>query len=129
MPSKFKTHSNVRTVQNYRRHRTNRQKENESKRRKESKDTFYGCKHWRRLRRWHLNRHPLCEACAELGLVVPATEVDHIIPRAVAPELRYDTSNLQALCKGCHSRKTRQDAKSKREKEIGDLSEARGDKS
>ena len=33
-------------------------------------------------------------------------EVDHIIPKSVAPELVNETTNLQTLCPNCHRRKT-----------------------
>ena len=55
---------------------------------------------WRKLRLMVLREQPLC-ACGRV-----ATEVDHIIPIAKAPELRLEMSNLQAMCKSCHSRKT-----------------------
>jgi 5-methylcytosine-specific restriction endonuclease McrA len=35
--------------------------------------------------------------------------VDHIQPVRNAPELAFDLSNLQCLCRRCHSRKTRVD--------------------
>ena len=56
---------------------------------------------WGRMRRQVLNEEPLCRHCAEQGLVVPATEVDHMNGAA-------DNSReaLQALCKPCHSIKT-----------------------
>lgn len=56
---------------------------------------------WRRLRASVLARRPVCEACGREA----ATEVDHVtaIARGGA---HYDEANLQALCKGCHSRKT-----------------------
>jgi 5-methylcytosine-specific restriction endonuclease McrA len=38
---------------------------------------------------------------------VPATEVDHIVDIVDAPHLRLEHSNLQSLCKPCHSAKTR----------------------
>ncbi|WP_297775622.1 HNH endonuclease signature motif containing protein [uncultured Roseovarius sp.] len=53
---------------------------------------------WRRLRKDHLRKHPFCIRCGELAL-----EVDHIIPRSVAPARRLDPTNLQSLCKPCHS--------------------------
>lgn len=53
---------------------------------------------WRRLRNEHLRKHPKCVRCGE-----PAQEVDHIIPRSVAPERRLDPTNLQSLCKAHHS--------------------------
>jgi 5-methylcytosine-specific restriction endonuclease McrA len=38
----------------------------------------------------------------ELGEIVPATVVDHIKPHRGDPELFWDASNHQALCKHCH---------------------------
>lgn len=60
---------------------------------------------WMRLRRWFLARHPLCAHCLKRGFTTPATEVDHIKPLREGGA-RLDQSNLQALCKSCHSRKT-----------------------
>lgn len=37
-----------------------------------------------------------------LGLIVPATEVDHVDGDAS----NNDPSNHRSLCKGCHARKT-----------------------
>lgn len=54
---------------------------------------------WRKLRAAHLDRHPNCRICG-----APGEEVDHITPRRVAPERRLDPTNLQTLCKPCHSR-------------------------
>ena len=55
-----------------------------------------------------LMRHPVCEdpfgVHAARGELVPATEVDHIVPKARGGPDAWD--NLQALCKSCHSRKT-----------------------
>lgn len=42
--------------------------------------------------------------CRHCG--APATEADHIIGRAVAPELALDLDNGQALCTPCHRAKT-----------------------
>lgn len=53
---------------------------------------------WRRLRAEHLKAHPFCVRCG-----APAREVDHVIPRSVAPERRLDPTNLQGLCTPCHS--------------------------
>lgn len=63
---------------------------------------------WRRLRRMVLARHPLCadpfEIHAMRDEVVLATEVDHITPLRDGGS--NSLSNLQSLCKSCHSRKT-----------------------
>lgn len=57
---------------------------------------------WERVRSRQLHREPLCRYCAEQGIVEPATEVDHVIPVRVRPDLRLDESNLQSLCETCH---------------------------
>jgi 5-methylcytosine-specific restriction protein A len=61
-------------------------------------------KRWQRIRAAYLARHPLCVACRADGRVTEATEVDHIMPLAMGGT--HSESNLQALCKSCHSRKT-----------------------
>jgi 5-methylcytosine-specific restriction endonuclease McrA len=43
-----------------------------------------------------------CVKCGYLGRL----EVDHIRPVREAPELSFELSNLQTLCRFCHSRKT-----------------------
>ncbi|MDO9711988.1 HNH endonuclease [Paracraurococcus lichenis] len=61
---------------------------------------------WQKLRAAHLALHPLCEHCLLEGKLIEANEVDHIEPVKAAPHRRLDPTNLQSLCKPCHSRKT-----------------------
>lgn len=60
---------------------------------------------WERTRKFVLARdNAICAHCGK-----PATDVDHIVPARKVLEAGgnfYDTENLQALCKSCHSRKT-----------------------
>jgi 5-methylcytosine-specific restriction protein A len=59
---------------------------------------------WQRLRLAFLRRNPLCIECSKVGITVAATEVDHITPKRDGGQDEW--SNLQPLCKPCHSRKT-----------------------
>ena len=61
----------------------------------------YGSK-WQQAREAWLRKHPLCRMCSELGRVVPATVVDHIVPHRGDMRLFWDSSNWQSLCKTCH---------------------------
>ena len=52
----------------------------------------------------YLLEHPYCQAkgCERL-----ATELDHIIPRALEPDRDVmDLNNVQGLCRTCHEAKT-----------------------
>ena len=74
---------------------------------------------WPKVRRAKLADSPVCEirlCCA--GAV--ATEVDHRVPIAIAPELRLEWSNLQSACKPCNSAKARQNNEPKRGICVGD---------
>jgi 5-methylcytosine-specific restriction enzyme A len=62
---------------------------------------------WRaKIRTAHLMREPLCRHCAKLGKLVPAQQVDHIVPPEGDFQLQTSANNLQSLCVSCHSRKT-----------------------
>ncbi|WP_244116465.1 HNH endonuclease [Burkholderia gladioli] len=53
-----------------------------------------------------MRENPLCVACREVNLIVPATDVDHIVPHRGDQKLFWNRSNWQALCHSCHARKT-----------------------
>ena len=63
-------------------------------------------KHWWPLRAAFLQAHPICSVvgCGRL-----AQEVDHIMSIRERPALRLAWSNLRAMCKSCHSRRTARD--------------------
>jgi 5-methylcytosine-specific restriction protein A len=65
-------------------------------------ERLYNTKVWRVGRVEHLACNPLCVYCLKLGLTVPATVVDHIIPHKGDESLFFDESNWQSLCKRCH---------------------------
>lgn len=60
---------------------------------------------WRKLRAYILTESPLCEHCAERGVVVEATDVDHVS----GDPSDNSMANLQSLCHSCHSIKTAAD--------------------
>jgi 5-methylcytosine-specific restriction endonuclease McrA len=61
---------------------------------------------WRRLRAEVLAERPLCEDCAAMGYVTPATEVDHLVDSRADYSDDNSRENLSVKCKPCHSRKT-----------------------
>lgn len=60
---------------------------------------------WLHIRSAFLEDRPLCAKCGSGDRL----EVDHIVPRAIAPERFKDPENLQVLCHTCHMAKTKQD--------------------
>lgn len=76
---------------------------------------FYTTPEWRRLREWKINQNPLCEHCERRGLVVPATEVDHIV-ELIDGGSKLDPENLQSLCSRCHRIKTAECRRKREEK-------------
>src|SRR5262245_6555732 len=62
----------------------------------------YGEWRWRKIRRIHLMRHPLCAICDRRGLIAAATVVDHIEPHR-GDVNKFWTGGLQSLCDNCHS--------------------------
>lgn len=73
-------------------------------RRQERGPRKYDKRSWRNgIRPAHLRLEPFCRECKKTqGWLVEATEVDHID----GDNTNDADSNLQSLCKPCHSRKT-----------------------
>lgn len=72
----------------------------------------YGAQ-WERLRRQVLERDEgLCVPCTAAGRVTPATEVDHVTPKAQGGT--DDLENLQAICRPCHLAKTARESQGPR---------------
>ncbi|GAH66471.1 unnamed protein product, partial [marine sediment metagenome] len=61
---------------------------------------------WQKVRRMYLRENPLCVECLTLGIITPATVVDHIEPHRGDYEKFWDEDNMQSLCESCHNRKT-----------------------
>jgi 5-methylcytosine-specific restriction protein A len=73
---------------------------------KRERDRFYDTAAWKRLRLWQLSEFPLCKDCEARGLLVSASQADHIQSIA-SGGAALDADNLQSLCQPCHSKKTR----------------------
>lgn len=60
---------------------------------------------WRKLRNRIMKRdNELCQVCIKRNRLTKAREVDHILSKADGGT--DDESNLQAICRGCHEKKT-----------------------
>jgi 5-methylcytosine-specific restriction protein A len=66
-----------------------------------SPSRVYG-RRWQKLRAAYLATHPLCEC----GCGYAATVVDHRKPHRGDAALMYAWTNLEAMTKPCHDRKT-----------------------
>ena len=81
------------------------------KRRGKTTERGYGAA-WRAIRKCVLDENPCCEQCMKTGRPVPATEVDHIVPKAQGGT--DDRADLQALCARCHDAKSLKEAQEAR---------------
>lgn len=70
---------------------------------------------WEVVRNAYMSKHPLCEVCVDMGLVVPAVLVHHIVPIKEGGA-RLNSGNLRSLCNACHENIHRYDRWKKREK-------------
>ena len=61
---------------------------------------------WKKFRIAYLKQHPLCVDCLKQGIYTPSREPHHIQKLRDRPELKYEESNLIALCHDCHSKRT-----------------------
>jgi 5-methylcytosine-specific restriction enzyme A len=61
---------------------------------------------WQDLRTRYLREHPFC---SHEGCNAQATEVDHIKPVSIHPQLRLDPLNLRSFCKPHHSSRTQRE--------------------
>jgi len=59
------------------------------------------------LRAQVLADNPWCVQCQQHGLLVQASDIDHVMPHDGDWDRFWDRGNLQGLCRGCHTRKTR----------------------
>ncbi len=84
-------------------------KQNRADQNRKYRQAIYKSRTWRELRQAYIMSHPLCENCLKAGKVTPATDIHHKDSfMNYAGEEReakaFDSTNLMALCKGCHSK-------------------------
>jgi 5-methylcytosine-specific restriction enzyme A len=72
----------------------------------QGRQRFYNSREWKAMRIIILTESIYCIKCLEKGIKEYANEIDHIIDIKIRPDLAFVKSNLQALCKACHSKKT-----------------------
>jgi len=68
---------------------------------------WYGLERWQQLRAHVLREQPFCMVCRAQGQRIVATDVDHVVKHDGEAARFWDVRNLQALCRSCHSEKTR----------------------
>ena len=81
--------------------------------------SFYWSQTWRRARAAFLDAHPLCAMCHAESVIRAAAEVDHIVSIRNGGD-RFDSSNLQGLCKRHHSEKTLREQRERIKTGMGD---------
>ena len=87
------------------------QRKSKSRKRKSKYVSDYplaNCQRWKKLSKTFMGENRHCSRCLSLPTKQYrfADDVDHIQPVRKYPDLAYETSNLQALCKSCHSTKS-----------------------
>lgn len=75
-------------------------------RKPKEKGRLYDTPDWRMARAAHIAENPLCAECERHGRATAGVIVDHIRPHDNDPDLFFDPSNWQTLCRSCHSTKT-----------------------
>ena len=95
----------------------NKSKEKKQKKADRSiKQSFYNTAIWSRLRDQQLRESPLCIRCENMGDVVEAEVVDHVLPFIdVNDTLATDSDNLRSICKSCHSYTTIRETRDRKE--------------
>jgi 5-methylcytosine-specific restriction endonuclease McrA len=80
----------------------------------EDHQAFYNTRAWKLTRIEKLYMNPDCEYHDvfypdDKGIIIPATEVDHVKSLSTHPELALTWSNLKSTCRSCHRKKTNLD--------------------
>lgn len=74
---------------------------------------IYQSARWHKLSLWFRKQNPLCKRCLDNGKTERSEVVDHVIPLVIWVTIMgrdpFDTVNMQALSKSCHSIKTKEE--------------------
>lgn len=75
---------------------------------RQDRQKIYQSTRWKKLRLAKLMSQPLCELCLAKGIITPAIDVHHIdsfmnYTGTDRLSKAYDFTNLQSICKYCHS--------------------------
>ncbi|SIO60178.1 HNH endonuclease [Singulisphaera sp. GP187] len=71
---------------------------------------LYGTSRWKRFRSRIRAERILCERCSTRERPVVGVEVHHKIDPRVNMELAFEETNVELLCKSCHSSETAKNA-------------------
>lgn len=70
---------------------------------------IYQSKRWKELRKYMVQKYPLCQMCLKEGRITPTQEVHHKLSpfqKGITQEEKerraYDENNLMCLCQSCH---------------------------
>lgn len=107
------TKGNFNTIRNQLKERLDRQKKEKEEVSSAFKHSgrstkYYQSKHWKQLRNWYIDEHPICENCLKYGRANQAVHVHHKTPFLLGATdddrwaLLLDENNLMALCEPCH---------------------------
>jgi 5-methylcytosine-specific restriction protein A len=69
-------------------------------------DRLYSTAAWKRLRKAHLARYPMCRGCEAMGRLTFANTVDHVVPVSAGGPALPGHDGLHSYCGPCHSAKT-----------------------
>ena len=70
---------------------------------------LYNSREWRTHSTSFRRDNPLCVKCLDEGLAIDSQVTDHIVQIIKGGSI-WDSSNLQALCKPCHDKKSREES-------------------
>ncbi len=109
MANSVKTFCRVRSCPNFAEHKgycETHKGERAFSRKTHPRNKLYNSRAWKDLRLAKLRRNPMCEVCSRAF----ATQVHHLEPARLRPDLALDMGNLQAICASCHGRESQRES-------------------